>query len=116
MQKRVIGFIPPVIGIEGEFNTFRLGVKYSKLLSPGEEVYLLNEKDKIIIGRAEVQRVEAGPLGELVVEHAAKNHTELANDPTHAHVRLYDLLKKIYGPHIVSIGKKATVIYLKRLE
>lgn len=116
MQTRVIGFIPPIIGIEGEFNTFRLGVKLSKELSPGEEVFLLDEKQKMVIGRAQVTRVESGALGELVVEHAAKNHTELANDPTHAHVRLYDLLKKIYGPHIVSIGKKATVIYLKRLE
>lgn len=116
MQIRVVGFIPPIVGIEGDFNTFRLGVKYSKILSPGEEVYLLNEKDKIIIGRAQVQSVESGLLGELCLEHAAKNHTQLGADPTNAHARLYEILLKIYGPHIVNVGKKACVINLKRLE
>jgi hypothetical protein len=116
MQKRVIGFIPPVVGIESEFNTFRLGGFYPKCLNPGEEVYLLDEKAKMIIGRAQVQSVEVGPLGEMCLIHGAKNHTEIANDPADAHARLYALLCKIYGPHIATVTKKTAVIYLKRIE
>lgn len=116
MRNHFIGFVPPVIGTEGEFNTFRLGTFYSKHLSPGDEVYLLNEKEKIIFGRAKVLSVELGKLGEMCLVHGHKNHTELQNDTIDAPKRLFALLQKLYGPHIATVEKKATVIYLKRLE
>jgi len=116
MQIRVINFIPPIIGTESEFNTFRLGSFYAKHLSPGEEVLLLNEKEKMVFGRAQVVRVESGPLGEMCLIHAHMNHTELANDPNTAPERLHETLRRIYGPHIATLTKKTSVVYLKRLE
>lgn len=116
METHVIGFIPPVIGVESEFNTFRLGGFYSKRLSPGDEVFLLNEKEKMVFGRAKVESIETGSLGELCLIHAHKNHTELANEPNAAPERLFALLQKIHGPHIATPKKKACVIYLKRIE
>lgn len=116
MEQKVIGFIPPVVGTEEEFNTFRLGTTYAKTLSPGDEVLLLNEKAKIVFGRARVERIETGCLGEMCLLHAHKNHTELGNDPNTAPERLHDTLRRIYGPHIATLTKKTTVIYCRRLE
>ena len=63
MNLHVVGFIPPVIGVEDEFNTFRLGGFYQKRLSIGSQVYLLNEKEKMIFGRAQVENIDVGDLG-----------------------------------------------------
>ena len=116
METRVVGFIPPVIGTEERFNTFRLGSFYTKHLVPGDRVYLLNEKEKMIFGRAEVEKIESGTLGEMLLLHASSNHTELGNDPNTAPERLNDTLRKIYGPHIAPLTKKTTVIFMRRLE
>lgn len=116
MNIRVIGFVAPIIGTEDEFNTFRLGSFYAKRLSPGDEVLLLDEKEKMVFGRARVQSIYAGGLDEMCAIHAHKNHTELANDSGTAPERLSEAIRKIYGPHIATIHKKTTVIYLKRIE
>jgi hypothetical protein len=113
---RVIGFVAPIIGTKDEFNTFRLGSFYAKRLSPGDEVLLLDEKEKMVFGRARVQSIYAGGLDEMCAIHAHKNHTELANDSSTAPERLSEAIRKIYGPHIATIHKKTTVIYLKRIE
>jgi hypothetical protein len=115
MQVRVINFIPPIIGTEGEFNTFRLGGFYAKRLQPDEEIFLLNEKEKTVFGLTRVVKVETGPLGEMCLIHAHSNHSQLADDPVMAPERLYKKLERIYGPHIVSATKKCTVIYLTRI-
>ena len=116
MNVRVIGFIAPVVGVDGEFNTFRLGGFYKKCLSPEEEVFLLSEKDRLIFGRARVERIEFGSLGDILQRHAFMNHTELKNDPIGAPDRLGETMRKIYGPHIATLAKKTTVIYLRRIE
>lgn len=116
MEVSVIGFIPPVEGVETEFNTFRLGSSFVKRLKEGDEVFLMDEKNKIVFGKAQVLRVEGGLLGELCLMHAAKNHRELKNDPQAAPESLFKYLQKIYGPHIATPTKKACVIYMKRLE
>lgn len=116
MEVQVIGFIPPVEGVEDEFNTFRLGGTLAKRLVVGQEVFIMDEKTKIVFGRATVQRVELGKLRELCDEHAHKNHRELMNTPEGAGDRLFTYLQKIFGPHIAPPTKKACVIYLKRIE
>lgn len=116
MNLHVVGFIPPVIGVEDEFNTFRLGGFYQKRLSIGSQVYLLNEKEKMIFGRAQVQGIEVGSLGEMLLIHGHRNHTEVGNDPNTAPERLHETIRRIYGPHIATLTKKTTVIYMKRLE
>lgn len=116
MNIQVIGFIPPIEGVEGTFNTFRLGGTYAKRLNAGDEVLLMNEKSKTVFGRARVESVEVGELWDLCVVHASANHTELANEPNEAPERLLKTVQKIYGPHIAPAGKRTTVIYLKRIE
>jgi hypothetical protein len=116
MEVQVIGFIPPVEGVEDEFNTFRLGGTLAKRLVVGQKVFIMDEKTKIVFGRATVQRVELGKLRELCDEHAHKNHRELMNNPEGAGERLFTYLQKIFGPHIAPPTKKACVIYLKRIE
>ena len=39
MERVVIGFIPPIVGVNGDFNTFRMGRRYASL-TEGEEVFL----------------------------------------------------------------------------
>jgi len=34
----IIDFLPPVIGVDSEFNTFRLGMKWYSLVQPGDKV------------------------------------------------------------------------------
>lgn len=114
METPVIGFIPPIVGCEDEFNTFRIGKKYATL-AIGSEVFLMDEKRKVVFGRAKVLDVTVGPLSGLCAVYAAENHTELGQSGDHAE-RLYQLLRRIYGPHIVTPTKIATCIKLKRLE
>lgn len=116
MERYVVGFVPPMVGLESEFNTVRLGLTYAKRLKAGDTVFLLDEKERKVFGTAEVVSVETGKLGEICLNHAAKNHTELLSTDGHEAERLFKLLQKIYGPHAAVPEKKATVIYLKRLE
>lgn len=116
MHVQVIGFIPPHIGLEGEFNTFRLGGKMAKVLVPGQEVFLMDEKAKTVFGRAEVLSVESGKLESLCEIHAHQNHTELANEAAGAPQRLLAFIQKIFGPHIAPPTKLACVVYLRRIE
>ena len=116
MHMRVIGFIPPIIGLENRFNTFRLGTALSKRLCPGEEVILLNEREKIAFGKAIIEKVDVGRLDEMCALHAKNNHLELGQSSEESAARLYAVLQKIYGPHIVTPTKKATVIYCRRTE
>lgn len=115
MEQVVIGFIPPIIGVEAEFNTFRLGKKFGTL-PIGSEVLLMDEKRKVVFGKAVVTDVTVGPLSALCAVYAPENHTELQHqDGKHAE-RLYQTFTKIYGPHIVKPDKTATVIKLRRTE
>lgn len=110
----VIDFVPPINGVEGEFNTFRLGLFYSKRLKPGDKVYLMNVKDKFIFGRAVVTDIQVGPLADMAKLHAQHNHAMLSN-PGDREQDLLALLTKFYGPHIATPKKKTTVVYLRRM-
>jgi hypothetical protein len=116
MSSRVIGFVPPVVGISDRFNTFRLGLFYHKRLIVGETVYLLDEKEKQIIGSATVERIELGKLSEMCQLHASTNHSEIENNPEAAPDNLMKTLCKLYGPQIATPDKKTTVIFLKRVR
>jgi hypothetical protein len=116
MEVQTIGFIPPVEGVENAFNTFRLGWTLANRLTVGQEVLLLDEKTKIVFGRAQVVSVHKGNLIDMCREHAWRNHRELRNEPDSAPDRLIAYIRKLFGPHIAVDNKRCTVIYLKRLE
>ena len=116
-EQKVIGFIPPLVGLEGEFNTFRMSLALSKQLSIGEQVFLMNTKTQMIFGTAKVTRIETGILEELCARCAADNHSEIAmRDKQNSPKRLLELVTRIYGPHICQPTKKSTVVYLKRTD
>jgi len=116
MEIQTIGFVPPVEGVEDYFNTFRLGGTLGKKLKVGQQVLLLDEKSKVVFGRARVCAIGVGKLRDMCRDHAALNHRELNNSAEGAADRLFSYLQKLFGPHIVNDNKLCTVIYLKRLE
>jgi hypothetical protein len=116
MEVSVVGFIPPVQGVDKEFNTFRLGSALFKRLKIGDTVFLMDEKTKIVFGTAQVTRMESGLLGALCDEHAATNHREVGSEEAGASQRLFSYIQRIYGPHIATVTKKATVIFMRRIE
>lgn len=114
MQHHVIDFVPPIVGIEGSFNTFRLGLFYSKRLQAGDVVYLMDNREKRVIGKAKVTGVDCGTLSDMLSAHARMNHAVLFHMDGHAEA-LRDILQRFYGPHIAVPSKKTTVIHLKRM-
>lgn len=115
-QGYTLDFMPPLTGFDGEFNTIRLGVKWTKLLKAGDVIYLQNSKDKLIFGKAEVINVEQDTFGQICLYHAKNNHSEIDRTDDNSAYRIYQLMKKMLGPHIVSHQKKAVAIYLRRIE
>ena len=116
MDIPVIAFIPPIIGVEDEFNTFRLGLALSKRLEPGRIVALMNQKTMTIFCQAEVMGTATGPLLQMCIQHGAGNHSELENaDIENSPARLFALMQQIYGPHIATEAKKTTVVMLRRI-
>lgn len=111
-----IDFAPPLTGLDNEFNTIRMGLFYSKRLTVGETVAIVDSKAKKIVGHATVTGVVAGPLGELLVEYAETNHTQIGLDPMTAPERLFQVVTKLYGPHIAIRTRSATVVQLRRLH
>jgi hypothetical protein len=111
-----IEFAPPMMGFDNEFNTIRVGLKWSKCLSVGDEVLLLDKPKSAVFGRAEVLRIEVGQLAEMSREHGALNHNQINLPADGAGERTIEALKRRYGPHIATDTKKVTVIYLKRIE
>ena len=115
MNVPVIGFIPPHIGMEADFNTFRLGLKLSKQLTLGAKVFLMCQKTMTVFGVAEVLGISTGSLTTMLLDHALKNHSELhLQDTQNSPKRLFELMQKIYGPHIATENKKTTVVHLRR--
>lgn len=114
MNHHVIDFVPPIVGIEGSFNTFRLGLFYSKRLQAGDIVYLMDNREKRVIGKAEVTGVDCGALSDMLASHARMNHAVLFHMDGHAEA-LGGILRRFYGPHIAVPSKKTTVIHLKRM-
>lgn len=106
-----VEFVPPVCGIEGSFNTFRLGLAYSKRLLVGDRVFLADTKAKAVIAEAAVEYLHVGPLEDMLQRHAFMNHAVRYEADNHSQ-KLYDILMKFYGPHIVTLKKKTTVIGL----
>jgi hypothetical protein len=106
----VIGFVPPLVGLEGHYNTFRIGGKWFKTLVVGEHVAIMNEKTKEIVSIAEVTELHKGHLNEMLEKYAYKNHTGLGA------IDLGKLMFKIYGPHIMTDTKLTTVICLRKLK
>jgi hypothetical protein len=116
MQHHIIDFYPPIIGLEGEFNTVRIGLAWMKRLNVGDEVYLSDNKARKVIGKAVVTDIQKGKLQDICEIHAVNNHTQLqALTESNVSSELMKIIQKFYSPHIATPQKLATVIYLRRI-
>ena len=112
----VLEFAPPMTGIGGQFNTVRLGIKWSRCLVAGDKVLLIDKKQSCTMGCAIVESVAVGKLGEMAQLHAAGNHNQRDLDAEGAPGRLVSNMVKRYGPHRCDENKRVTVIYLRMIE
>lgn len=112
----VIDFAPPMSGIEGEFNTFRLGPAWSKRLTSGEEVLLLDKKQCAVMGKAVITAIYVGTLRDMSALHARRNHNQQGLDPEGACERLMTNMIKRYGPHKLRETTRVTVIEMRKIE
>lgn len=110
-----IKFGHPRRGLEGQFNTFRLG-QGPKDLSPGCEVELVDARSGKLLKRAAVLDIQRGPLDVMAPLHAHAAH----NWKTYPEDQRSELLKaslaKRYPPGRVREDSPVTVIYLEVLN
>ena len=111
----IIEFSPPMLNLVGTFNTFRLGLRYSKLLKESDTVCLIDKKNLCVIGQAVVENIFKGRLDDMAMLYAHDNHNQLGLDVETAAERLMTAMLRRYGPQIVNESKIVTVIYLTLL-
>jgi hypothetical protein len=118
MGRQVFRFVPPIIGMNEEFNTFRKGSALAAKVAVEDVVTLHDSRAKIDFGLAVVLSVETGVAQEMLRLHAHRNHTEIANsDVEGAPERLLKTLQRIYrGAKYFSPETTVTVVYLRRIE
>jgi hypothetical protein len=111
-----IAFGYPRRGLSGEFNTFRLGLNWSRRVTPGETVELVDARTKKVLKRAVVTQVVTGALGPLAIAHAHQAHNWKNFPEDQRSALLIAALKKRYLPGRVREDSPCSVIYLKELE
>lgn len=112
----VIEFAPPMLNLDEEFNTFRLGGAWAKRIKPGDRVGLLDKKQMLLIGYAIIAGVHRGRLSELSALHACRNHNQKHLPCDGAGERLTAAMVKRYGPHRCGENSIVTVIELRRTD
>lgn len=113
----ILVFRPPMVGLDGQFNTFRLGSAWFNRLLPGVIVGLVNASDNKVFGRARVLSVIDGDFDKMCEEHAYKNHMLLGKSREVAAKEMTKILRQAYGKiFALQTNQKATVIYLERLN
>lgn len=112
----VIEFAPPMSGLDGSFNTVRLGGTWAKRLQQGEKILLMDKPKSSIFATAIVEGVIVGKLRDVAASHAAFNHNQKGTDAEGAPERLMTAMKKRYGPHKVNDNSRVTAIYLRVID
>lgn len=102
-------------GTEGEFNTFRLGGAWSKRVTVGQRLGLVDSSYERV-GEAIVRAVHCGPRVSMIEEHAAKNHLMLAAKPDNPVEAMTRKLRNLYGPNFLTKAELMTVFDLVRVQ
>lgn len=113
---RILDFAPPMLGIDGEFNTFRLGGAWAKRVQPGDKVALMDKKEMSLMGWAVVTGVHMGKLNELSALHGRRNHNQKHLPSEGAGERVIAAMMKRYGPNKCCETSRVTVIDMRRIE
>lgn len=101
-------------GTEEGFNTFRLGAAWSRRVTPGQKIGLLDAAG-VKQSDAEVVAVHCGPRQDMIDQHAHLNHLMLAKQPEDSAAELARILRNLYGANYLARAEVLTVIYLRRL-
>lgn len=111
-----IGFMPPMVGLERQFNTMRVGKGWFERLKKGDKVALANTKTIKVEGYAEVTHLYHGNFNDILGKHATYNHTAIMREPGQSAADYVGhVLQKANG-HFLSENSTLTAIYLRRLE
>lgn len=103
-------FRPPIIGLQGNFCTFR-SKSWATAVQPGNVIKLVHAGTGGSLGRAQVTAVYAGPKLDMERTHGPNNHLMVG--------RPFDLLyfqglrKKYSGNRIYTNNTTLSAIYLK---
>lgn len=114
-------FIPPHIGLDGSFSTFRpSAIWYDRarvLMRTGQPIALLEQGTKNRIGRARLVNAVRGPFWALMEKHAHSNHLMLERPKNEAQSHLERWIRNNMGSRYVKERDAiCTVLYLERLK
>lgn len=111
----IIKFSYPRRGLEGQFNTFRLGAALSKTLKPGAEVDLVDARTAKLLKRATVTAVYVGQLESMAQQHAHLSHNWKNHPEDSRATTLMESFVRRYPPGRARYDSIVTVVYLKEL-
>lgn len=109
----ILKFSYPRRGLDGQFNTFRLGRRLSETLRPGDTVELVDSRTAKLLKRATVTSVHVGLLIEMARQHAALAHNWKLYPEEDRTALLVASLKKRYPPGRVREDSIVSVIYFE---
>lgn len=112
----VITFVPPIIGLHGEFNTMRLGRNWSLRVVPMKtRVALVNSSNMTVLGYALVERVDVGPFETMLHRFGKENHLVVHSEHQDPIAVVQKVLKGAYGQFLTDYSE-LTVLSLRRLD
>lgn len=109
---KTLKFAPPIRGLSGLFNTFRLG-DIAGRFAPGDVVKLVKGRVPELLLEATVDRVIVGTLGQMALVHAEHAHNWKEHPADQRPDLLKASMKSRYKPGMVTDTSVVTVIYLK---
>lgn len=109
----IIKFTPPIRGLVGEFNTFRIGKAWGNRLSDGTVVCLADSKKSEIVGYARITKIYIGDKYKMARMYARDNHTMRALEvKRHIAETMLKRLKSTSGTRLFECSDLVTVIYM----
>lgn len=112
----------PIKGIENEiFNTFRIGKAWSKRVSAGSLVCLVETKNNTVVTHCKVLSVYVGEKLEMAKRYGKDNHTMQSMNLSHESddiiaISMLERLRKTSGNMIYNSSDYVTVIYLTEVK
>lgn len=113
MTTPIIKFAYPRRGLNGNFNTFRLGSKLSNTLTPGVVVELVDSRTLKLLKRATVTSVHMGTLTDMAQLHSAHAHNWKESPDSERPGLLVASMMKRYPPGRCREDSTVSVIYMK---
>lgn len=108
-----IPFSYPRRGLDGQFNTFRLGANWATRVAPGDVVELVDSRSKKLLKRATVVSVHSGLITEMAQLHSHAAHNWKNHPEAERPALLIASMKKRYPPNRVRDDSMVSVLYLK---